>query len=87
MDGKNSKKGMLGYSKVVLDKLSFDKRLFLKEYRKSLSWLNAEERQELRKWVRDRETRNPSAKNDSITANTRENKLALNFEKVGLKRD
>jgi hypothetical protein len=33
--------------------MSFSRKLFLKEYRKSLSWLNPEERNELRKWVRE----------------------------------
>lgn len=42
-----------GYSKTVLRKMSFSKRLFLKEYRKSLAWLNPEERTELKKWVRE----------------------------------
>lgn len=53
MKGRNFKQSMLTYSKIVLRKMSFSKRLFLKEYRKSLSWLNPEERDELRKWVRD----------------------------------
>ena len=43
---------MLGYCKMILEKMSFSKKLFLKEYRKSLSWLNDDERKELRKWVR-----------------------------------
>ncbi|HEU5148619.1 MAG TPA: hypothetical protein VFT90_17955 [Chryseosolibacter sp.] len=33
--------------------MSFSKKLFLKEYRKSLSYLNHEEQKELRRWVRD----------------------------------
>lgn len=44
---------MLGYCKMVLRKMSFSKKLFLKEYRKSLSWLNPEEQSELKKWVRE----------------------------------
>lgn len=43
---------MLGYCKIVLEKMSFSKKLFLKEYRKSLSLLNPEERDELRAWIR-----------------------------------
>ena len=56
MKGKNFKKSMLNYCKLILEKMSFSKKLFLKEYRKALSCLNAEEQDELRRWVRD--TRN-----------------------------
>ncbi len=55
MNGRGFKQSMLGYSKIVLEKMSFSKKLFLKEYRKSLSMLNPEERDELRKWVREYE--------------------------------
>ena len=44
---------MLCYCKLVLKKMSFSRKLFLKEYRKSLLWLEPEERSELKKWVRD----------------------------------
>ena len=53
MKGKNFKQSMLSYCKVILRKMSFSKKLFLKEYRKSLSWLGPEEQTELKKWVRD----------------------------------
>ena len=53
MNGKSFKKSMLGYCKMILEKMSFSKKLFLKEYRKSLAYLNAEERIELRTWVRN----------------------------------
>jgi hypothetical protein len=53
MKGKNFKQSMLGYCKLILQKMSFNKKLFLKEYRKSLSYLNSEERNELRRWVRE----------------------------------
>jgi len=53
MKGKNFKQSMLGYCKTILRKMSFSRRLFLKEYRKSLTWLNPEERKELRKWARE----------------------------------
>jgi len=43
---------MLSYCKTILRKMSFSKRLFLKEYRKSLSYLSAEEQNELRRWIR-----------------------------------
>jgi hypothetical protein len=55
MDRKSFKQSMLAYTKTVLKKMSFSKKLFLKEYRKSLSWLTDEERNELRKWVRESE--------------------------------
>lgn len=57
MKGKNFKQSMLGYCKIVLRKMSFSKKLFLKEYRKSLTWLNPEERTELKKWVREAKVR------------------------------
>jgi len=53
MKGKNFKQSMLGYCKMILEKMSFSKKLFLKEYRKSLTYLNPEERNELRRWVRN----------------------------------
>ena len=53
MRGKNFKQGMLEYCKLILQKMSFSKKLFLKEYRKSLSYLTHEEQNELRRWARD----------------------------------
>lgn len=55
MEGRGFKQSMLGYCKTVLEKMSFSKKLFLKEYRKSLSRLSPEERDELRRWVRESE--------------------------------
>jgi len=52
MKGRIFKNSMLGYCKVILDKMSFSKKLFLKEYRKSLSYLDYEEQNELRRWLR-----------------------------------
>jgi hypothetical protein len=43
---------MLKYVKTILDRMSFDRRLFRKEYRKSLSWLSKDEVNELRFWLR-----------------------------------
>lgn len=43
---------MLAYCKLILEKMSFSKRLFLKEYRKSFMYLNAEEQSELKRWLR-----------------------------------
>jgi hypothetical protein len=53
MKGRNIKRNMLGYCKLILVKMRFSKKLFLKEYRKSLSYLSAEEQVELKKWVRE----------------------------------
>ena len=41
---------MLEYTKSLLQKVSFDRRLFLKELRKSIAWLNPDERRSLRSW-------------------------------------
>ncbi len=47
---------MLKYVKTILDRMSFDRRLFRKEYRKSLAWLSKEEVSELRFWLRRQKT-------------------------------
>ena len=52
MKGKNFKQSMLAYCKTILEKMSFSRKLFLKEYRKSFSYLSEEEQNELKKWVR-----------------------------------
>jgi hypothetical protein len=41
---------MLEYAKLVLNKVSFDKKLYMKEYRKFLRLLPAQEVNELQKW-------------------------------------
>ena len=41
---------MLEYSKEILTKVSFDKRLFKKELRKALRWLKNDERKTLMIW-------------------------------------
>lgn len=48
------KTSMLEYVKTVLNKVSFDKRLFRKEYKKSHNWLTTGEIHELRAWLRKR---------------------------------
>ena len=53
MGGKTFKRSMLAYCKLILQKMRFSRKLFLKEYRKSLSYLTAEEQVELKKWVRN----------------------------------
>jgi len=45
------KQSMLDYSKIILKKMSFDAKLFKKEYFKSLSHLAPSERYQLRKWL------------------------------------
>ncbi|MFN8334554.1 MAG: hypothetical protein U0U09_05455 [Cyclobacteriaceae bacterium] len=46
------KTSMLEYMKTVLNKVSFDRRLFRKEYKKSHSWLTSTELTELKNWLR-----------------------------------
>jgi hypothetical protein len=41
---------MLEYAKLVLDKVSFDKKLYKKEYNKFLKMLSEKEINELVKW-------------------------------------
>jgi hypothetical protein len=43
---------MLEYSKNELKAVSFDRNLFKKEYRKSITWLTNDESMELKYWVR-----------------------------------
>ena len=46
----NSKQTMLRFCKAVLQKVSFDKFLFKKELKKSISWLKKEELMMLKIW-------------------------------------
>lgn len=46
------KLSMLEYSKVILAKISFDRKLFRKEYRKAVKQLDTHERATLKEWVR-----------------------------------
>lgn len=48
-----NKTSMLEYSKIILSKVSFNRRIFLKEYRKLSNSLIPEESTELRHWVRN----------------------------------
>jgi hypothetical protein len=54
MKGMKFKTSMLEYCKLILTKISFNKFLFLKEYRKSRKILSRSEARELRQWVRAR---------------------------------
>ena len=44
---------MLDHCKKVLQCVSFDSRLFWKEYRKAVFWLLTSEVRELKKWIRE----------------------------------
>jgi hypothetical protein len=52
MMGKKFKRSMLEYSKLILSKMTFDKKLFKKEFRKAFRYLNRKERKRLVMWVR-----------------------------------
>jgi len=45
---------MLEYSKLILSKMTFDKRLFKKEFKKAFRYLNRDERKQLVSWVRSK---------------------------------
>ena len=46
-------KTMLDLQKLVLQNVAEDKRLFKKELRKSMEWLNSDELSELSDWLRE----------------------------------
>jgi len=50
---KDMKKSMLNYCKEVLNKVSFDKRLFIKEYNKSSKFLLKSEMIDLHQWAKE----------------------------------
>jgi hypothetical protein len=45
---------MLEYSKLILEKVSFDPKLFTKEYRKAYNVLNESDRTALYAWCKNR---------------------------------
>jgi len=45
---------MLKYCKLILEKVSFDKTLFKKEYYKAIRLLDSNERIELRMWLNNK---------------------------------
>jgi hypothetical protein len=53
MGSRNFKRSMLEYCKIILAKISFDRRLFRKEYRKTFSYLKPDEHNDLKKWIRE----------------------------------
>lgn len=46
------KTSMLEYLKIILTKVSFDRRLFRKEYKKSFNQLSDKDIIELKRWLR-----------------------------------
>jgi hypothetical protein len=44
---------MLEYCKIVLRKISFNRKLFLKEYKKSFRYLAPEDKIHFRKWAKE----------------------------------
>jgi hypothetical protein len=46
---------MLEFSKTILNKVSFDRFLLQKEYKKCLTYLGREEQTELNKWFSDQD--------------------------------
>lgn len=44
---------MIEYCKIILKKISFNRKLFLKEYRKSFKHLSPQEQIQFRKWARE----------------------------------
>ena len=46
------KKGMLEYCKIILEKMSFSRRLFRREYKKTFAYLAPAEHEELKRWLR-----------------------------------
>ena len=52
MGERKFKLSMLEYSKVILSKISFDEKLFRKEYRKAFRYLDDNDRDALKSWVR-----------------------------------
>ena len=45
---------MLEYCKFILEKMSFSRRLFMKEYKKTFRYLAPAEHGELKRWLRER---------------------------------
>ncbi|SDL96635.1 hypothetical protein SAMN05421823_109155 [Catalinimonas alkaloidigena] len=61
---------MLTYSKTVLEKVSFDPRLFEKELRKAMAYLPEEDVSKLLDWCQQRYGRQYTAILDRCFANT-----------------
>lgn len=50
---KPTKTSMLEYCKIIMKTISFDKRLFKKEYKKTFNYLTAPEQVVLKQWLRE----------------------------------
>jgi len=48
---------MLEYYKIILEKVSFDEKLFNREFEKALEYLNTEERDELTELLKNVKTK------------------------------
>ena len=55
---------MLGYGKLILEKVSFDKKLFWKEYDKFCKVLRKEECKELGEWLANKYQGSPITRVD-----------------------
>jgi hypothetical protein len=51
----NMKKTILEYTKMILSKVSFDKQLLKKEYKKAIKSLNISDKIELNSWMKSQE--------------------------------
>jgi len=55
---------MLEYCKLILEKISFSRRLFRREYRKTFRYLGPKEHFELKKWLRTEMKGKPKSQYD-----------------------
>lgn len=62
---------MLDYTKTILQKVSFDTRLFMKELSKSVSWLMPGEIEELKAWLQHFILDKPELKNSLVLLKVR----------------
>lgn len=53
MSKNTGKTSMLEYCKLVLKKMSFSRRLFRKEYRKTFAYLDPVDHSKLKQWLRE----------------------------------
>lgn len=53
MSENTGKTSMLDYCKLVLKKMSFSRRLFRKEYKKTFTYLDPMDHSKLKQWLRE----------------------------------
>lgn len=53
MSATTGKTSMLDYCKLVLKKMSFSRRLFRKEYKKTFTYLDPMDHSKLKQWLRE----------------------------------